>query len=297
MSYFNTYEPHALKKLSANEYCLKEHDSFRISKGRWYWNSQGISGADTIDYLQKVKNMNFKEAVVFLSGGHVNSKKIAFVPKEKTLPKVLKELPRANQNNAQVYAYLRGRGIDKDTILDCFNRKILYESKEYNNAVFLGQNSDNTVKYAFVRGTKNRFMYELDGSNKNFNFALDSDIQATTIRAFESSIDLLSDVTLDKLKGIHSSFCHRVSLGGTSSLALIQKLKQFPNIQTIELCLDNDDGGIKGAKHTLKNIEEMFHKKYDIHFKPPQKGKDYNEYLQSTLKELHINKPDKEITR
>lgn len=69
LSYLQAYEPDAVKKISANEYCLKNHDSFKISNGKWNWFSRGIGGKNALTFLIKVRGMDFVDAVRMLCDG------------------------------------------------------------------------------------------------------------------------------------------------------------------------------------------------------------------------------------
>ena len=70
LSYLREYEPSNLVKVkgTSNVYCTAEHDSLKISNGKWYWWSQGFGGYSALDYLIKVKGYAFVEAVETLSG-------------------------------------------------------------------------------------------------------------------------------------------------------------------------------------------------------------------------------------
>ena len=59
LSYLQTYEPHELKRSGPNEYCTRTHDSLKISNGKWCWNSRGFGGRTALDYLIKVRGMDF----------------------------------------------------------------------------------------------------------------------------------------------------------------------------------------------------------------------------------------------
>ena len=61
LTYLRNYEPQELVHVSGNTYCTREHDSLRISNGKWCWFSQGIGGRSALDYLIKVKGMNDRE--------------------------------------------------------------------------------------------------------------------------------------------------------------------------------------------------------------------------------------------
>ena len=53
----------SLPDASRLKYCTAEHDSLKISNGKWYWWSRGFGGYSALDYLMKVKEYGFVEAV------------------------------------------------------------------------------------------------------------------------------------------------------------------------------------------------------------------------------------------
>lgn len=68
LSYLQAYEPNNLQRVAGNVYCTREHDSLKISNGKWYWWSRGFGGVSALDYLIKVKEYSFMEAVEALTG-------------------------------------------------------------------------------------------------------------------------------------------------------------------------------------------------------------------------------------
>ena len=68
LTYLRRYEPDELVHFSGNTYCTRTHDSLKISNGKWYWWSQGIGGRSALDYLTKVKGVEFRQAVEILVG-------------------------------------------------------------------------------------------------------------------------------------------------------------------------------------------------------------------------------------
>lgn len=59
LSYLQATAPNELVRCGAEEYCTREHDSLKISHGKWYWWSRGIGGASALDYLVKGLGMDF----------------------------------------------------------------------------------------------------------------------------------------------------------------------------------------------------------------------------------------------
>ena len=65
LSYLREFEPSNLVKVkgTSNVYCTAEHDSLKISNSKWYWWSRGFGGYSALNYLIKVKEYDFVEAV------------------------------------------------------------------------------------------------------------------------------------------------------------------------------------------------------------------------------------------
>ena len=75
------------------------------------------------------------------------------VPMEKQLL-----LPRKNQDNQKVIAYLSERGIDNEIIQFCLESGRVYESEFHHNTVFVGMDEKGNPKYAAIRGIGTSFI-------------------------------------------------------------------------------------------------------------------------------------------
>lgn len=135
LSYLQRYEPSNLKRVAGNVYCTREHDSLKISNGKWYWWSRGIGGYSALDYLMKVRELGFVEAVQTLTWNMGDWKPPPPAVK-KDEPKVLL-LPEKNPNCDKVTEYLFGRGIDYQLIQDCIAEGIIFESRRSTTTLFL----------------------------------------------------------------------------------------------------------------------------------------------------------------
>ena len=188
-------------------------------------------------------------------------------------------LPLRNKNNNRVIAYLQSREIDKDLIMDCINRGVLYESRYYHNAVFLGKDEHGKTRFAAMRSIVNNFMRDADGSDKRYGFVLPPENpNNNTAALYESPIDCLSHQTLCKQGYIPPFDGWRLSLGGTSTLALEHFLEQHPYIKHCLICTDADDAGNKAADAiiniaTINGITTVR--------SPPIYGTDWNDALQA----------------
>lgn len=280
-SYLETYEPHELKKCGPREYCTRTHDSLKISNGKWCWNSRGIGGRTALDYLMKVRGLSFVGAVETLCG---------YTPPpqpEQPKPKPPKPfaLPQASRCPSAVVPYLQGRGIDPEIIGACMQAGILYESRRYQNCVFVGQDVGGRPRFASLRGTRDKFRMDVEGSDKRYNFCLSASAgDCPRVAVAESPIDALSLASLVKLTGGVWQECSYLALGGTAPRALIQFLHDHPHVTQVSLCLDNDKAGLAGMERLEQAIRDdpaLAARVKVIHRNPPPPafGKDYNEFL------------------
>ena len=70
LTYLRNYEPQELVHVSGNTYCTREHDSLRISNGKWCWFSQGIGGRSALDYLIKESRLELIRYLRFSKDSH-----------------------------------------------------------------------------------------------------------------------------------------------------------------------------------------------------------------------------------
>ena len=51
LTYLRSCDPYELVHVSGSTYCTREHDSLKISNGKWNWFSRGVGGRTALDYL------------------------------------------------------------------------------------------------------------------------------------------------------------------------------------------------------------------------------------------------------
>lgn len=284
LTYLRSYEPYELVHFSGNTYTTKTHDSLKISNGKWMWWSQGIGGRSALDYLIKVKGIPFMQAVEIIAGQAAIQPPVS-LPAERTTEKKLL-LPRANRSSALVVSYLQRRGIDMDVIDFCLQTGRVYESSYHHNAVFVGRDQEGKPRYAALRGIGTDFIGDANGSDKNYSFSIPAEKSCQEVHLFESAIDLLSYATLIKTDGQNWQENHLLSLAGVYQpakemekskvpAALMQFLKDYPEVRIVVLHLDNDRAG----KLATKAIRTVLPEKYKTADRPPPQGKDYNDCL------------------
>ena len=197
LTYLQTYEPIELVHVRGNTYCTKEHDSLKISNGKWMWWSQGFGGNSALEHLIKVKGMQFTDAMKILTTDRElslnNAKVLGESRQSKGNRKLL--LPEKSETDLEVIRYLTSRGIDNEIIKACIDEGLLYESLPYHNCIFVGLDESGVAAYAFYRATTgDRLMGEAAGSDKRYSFRINR--AGSTLHVFESAIDLLSYATI-----------------------------------------------------------------------------------------------------
>ena len=202
LTYLANYEPNELVPFSDGIYTTKEHDSVKISNGKWFQWSTGIGGISALDYLVKVRKMPFAEAVLLVLGQTAMAPP-QYVPQKKTDKQKHLILPDRSRTATRVVKYLvNERGIDEEIVRYCIKNGCIYESLPYHNAVFVGYDGQHNPRYAAFRATnKERIMGDCSGSDKAYSFRLIGNEQGEIIHIFECAIDLLSYATLMKQQG------------------------------------------------------------------------------------------------
>lgn len=271
------------KTKTPNEWELIDHDSFKINEvtSKWHWKSRDIGGVSALRFLMKVDECSFMEAVNLLQEGH-----FLYIPQEVKAPERKPfVLPEKNVNNRRILQYLSGRGISEAVIRHCLRLGILYESRPYHNAVFVGRDENGKARYAFFRGIydngKKSFKIEQAGSEKAFAFCVPPQKASNRVAVYEACIDALAHMTLEG--GMADKY--RLELGGISAPkegeayremknppALEYFLSQHPEIEEIEICTDNDFAG----RWACANIKKAYESSYRIIENLPHiEGADY----------------------
>ena len=295
LSYLQTNEPHELLPPKNGEYRTAAHGSLVISNGRWYWNRGGFGGASALDYLIRVRGMGFVEAVETVLGSRDSLSPSFSLPVTKTnpQPKPAFALPEATAFPSSVVSYLQRRGISPEIISRCLEAGILYESRNYQNAVFVGKDEYGEARFAFLRGTRDDFKADVSGSDKRYSFTLPAKTpDSHHLAVFEAPIDALSHATLQQ-RDRWQWDGHRLSLGGTSSVALKSFLERNPQITRIMLHIDNDEAGLTAARRIKAQFaaDNRF-KHIRVSINPPRGAKDYNDVLLCvTRQEREQNQP------
>ena len=299
LEYVLAYEAGNIKRVG-NGYRLKDHESLAISEKGFYWHSRGVGGKTALDYLTDVRGYGLVEAVSMLTGERpqerpdwmdmqpagIAAKLKEKTPDQKTTPgarappqNTAFTMPIRYKDNNRVIAYLQSRGIDRDLVMNCIQRGVLFESFPYHSCVFIGKDERGKARYAALRGTTTNFKRDADGSDKRYGFVLLPGNQGSgDVAAFESPVDCLSHQSLCKHGFIPSYDGWRLSLGGTSIVALEHFIKMHPEVTHCLICTDNDAAGDRAAVNlaAMPGITSVR--------LPPLVGSDWNDALLSMQK-------------
>ena len=272
-------------------YTLKEMDSIRIyNRTNWYrWSRQsekGSNGGSQIDFLRVFAGMDVKEAVFWLldfagykkaddSERHNSLKhcvdKFSIDTEEKEFV-----LPKSSDSFNYLYSYLQNERMISRKCIDYFvSHKLIYESRDYHNIVFKGNDKNGVTRFASMRGVFDKqgkpFKCDVTGNDKNYGFNVVNE-NSTELVVFEAAIDLMSYV--DIFTDYESN---KLALGMLADAPLETFLREHPQITSIRFCLDGDEPGRKAAAELMRKYYELG---YEVEDCPPPAGyKDYNEWL------------------
>lgn len=283
LSYLQQYEPHELVRVSNGVYSTLTNDSLKISRGKWFRWSTGVGGVSALDYLVKVRDMGFVDAVLHLCDCmRFEPLKQQFTPKPPPKPTFV--LPKPNQNNDRVIEYLAQRGIGSMILRYCIQTGRLYEDERH-NCCFVGLDPRGVPRYAMLRSSapNSTFLREVEGSDKRYSFSFPPQVRSSRMFLFESAIDLLSFL---ELQGRGNRTDNYLSLSGVYQprevlfetplpIALMQFLQDNPHISHVALCLDNDAAG----RNAAMTISALLPARYTTELLLPAALKDYNEQL------------------
>ena len=193
-------------------------------------------------------------------------------------------LPPQSESMRRVYAYLlQKRCIDREILNSFVRKRLIYEScerskdgtKEYHNAVFVGFDEHGVPRHGHKRGLYTMgqsYRGNIEGSDPRHSFHyLGGD---DTLYVFEAPIDLLSYISLFPEGWQEHNY---VACCGTSSIPVMEMLRQLPQLRQVYLCLDNDAAGHAASERMAALLEE--HDLNAVRLVPQQK--DWNDDLKA----------------
>lgn len=264
------------KLLLARRYSRPASDHSITVRGAMWYDHAVQRGGHAISFVQQFYGKSYPEAVTMLLGR--DGQGIIPIAKQEPEPQEPKPfaLPEAYLNMRRLYAYLtKHRCIDRDVVTAFVQEKLLYEDALHHNCVFVGLDENGEARHAHLRSTNSHskvFRINVEGSEIKYSFHKDG--TDASLYIFEAPIDLLSHITLYQAGWLEHSY---VACCGTSIQPVLERLRQNPKLDTVYLCLDNDEAGEDACDGMLDTLEDMG---YDVERLRPE-GKDWNDDLRA----------------
>ena len=210
LTYLREHDPTNLVKLSNNTYCTRNHDSLKISNGKWYWFSRGFGGHDALTYLYKVEGIPFPKAVQILLGDYGMEFQRVWEQSETSSKKLL--IPPLSDKTYNIRRYLRRRGIDPEIIDYGIRESMIFETEDYHNVLFVGYDPKGIARYAAARSTFTHFKGDLTGSDKRFSFCF-TGTDGSDLHLFEAAIGIPPPaIEISLIIGLHRCIATRASI-------------------------------------------------------------------------------------
>lgn len=239
-------------KKSGSEYEWLDGSRKVTIRGHLWYHQYEQKGGDAVDFVRRFYSKNYAEAVEMLLNGSgvqiITSSPIEISHKHF-------ELPPRNDRMSRVFSYLLlTRGVDKDVLFEFVRNRMIYESPDYHNAVFVGYDSSGKPRHAHKRGTvtSNPYKGNVAGSQPEFSFHFNG--TSDRIYLFEAPIDMLSFISMHKENWQEHSYAASCSV---SDRVLFQCLQDNPNIKNVFLCFDNDEAGQTANKRIADKLNSM----------------------------------------
>ena len=237
---------------SGSEYEWLDGSQKVTIRGHLWYHQYEQKGGDAVDFVRRFYNKDYAEAVeMLLNNGGGQIVNLQTTEREQK-PFIL---PPRNDRMSRVFSYLLlTRGIDKDVLFEFVRKKMVYESADYHNAVFVGYDSSGKPRHAHKRGTvtSNSYKGNVAGSQPEFSFHWHG--TSDKLFLFEAPIDMLSYISMHKNNWQKHSYAASCSV---SDRVLFQCLKDNPNIKNVFLCFDNDEAGQTANKRIADKLNSM----------------------------------------
>lgn len=265
---------------SGSEYEWLDGSQKVTIRGHLWYHQYEQKGGDAVDFVRRFYNKDYAEAVeMLLNNGGGQIVNLQTTEREQK-PFIL---PPRNDRMSRVFSYLLlTRGIDKDVLFEFVRKKMIYESADYHNAIFVGYDSNGKPRHAHKRGTvsSNPYKGNVAGSQPEFSFHWHG--KSDKMFLFEAPIDMLSYISMQRAKDLQEVLTRENELKYNKTLerelaaatcrwkshsyaascsvsdrVLFQCLKDNPNIKNVFLCFDNDEAGQTANKRIANKLNSM----------------------------------------
>lgn len=266
-------------KRSGSEYQWGEGSNKVTIRGNIWYHLYEQRGGDAIDFVRKFYNKSFPEAVEYLLGQSGGVIVTASQQPRRSKEEKAFVLPPRNDNMRRVYAYLlQNRKLDR-TVVDAFvHRKLIYESADTHNVVFVGCDRNGIPRHAQKRSTASCGSYKGNVTASQMEHAFHWHGSSANLFLFEAPIDMLSFISMTKDGWQQHSYAAACSV---TDKVLFRMMKDNPKIKFVFICFDNDDAGQSAALKLCPKLTDMGIPSSIL----PPTCKDWNEDLVQLSKE------------
>jgi hypothetical protein len=263
-----------------------EHDSLVFTDNAYYRNSQQDHG-NAVDYLVRHMGMDFKAAVLALTGSPI----ITHAPQSGKF-----KLAEPHHNQDRVAKYLGGtRSIGYGVINFLIENKLLFQETRTSNAVFPIYDESGSCVGTELQGTGAKRFKGIAAHSKygcGFNVRFSDNGVFNYALFFESAVDLISFIDFKRNREKKTlNGCILISMSGLKTNIIKHCTSTFGGDCKVVLCVDNDTTGrsfkAKLTREGVAYIDQSPHENY----------KDRNEQLADSKKkgkviEHHIKRKE-----
>lgn len=252
---------------------VKGHDSLVITpeKNVFTWNSRGFGGS-VIDLYMGLHSCDARTAMIELRKQLPEYKKErpkpnqphpAKPPAPKDKESVPLILPTEDKNKwRRVYAYLIStRKITPTIVKWLVQEKTIYPD-ERGNLCYLGRDGKGGINYCARKGTltprdgQKGYRNVVEGSDYQKRCVMNHSPSHTKLVVTEAAVDAWSFASMLEIHGLDHKAYTYLSLETTYEGPLGIYLDENPQIKTIYLAQDADEGGLKSRTNCRKLLEE-----------------------------------------
>lgn len=292
---------YVVDKNNPGEYCLVDHDSLKIhpTKG-WYWHSRQIGG-NGLDFAIFYLGYAFRAAVIAVlkaAGYALSAIENAIENTIYTIGQSIRPIgyikrfrpPKPAKSTQIVENYLiNERKIDQEIVRSAIKEHKIYETTKYHQCAFVGYDTNGKQMSIALRSCIGSEKRDVKGSKKRIPFWL-GNADSNAVHVFESAIDLMSFMTIEKLKGRTPSDAY-IALDGVAIGAVKTWLHWHKGVKRIYVRTDKDNAG-RSAFDMIRRATICKNRR--VIDARPTTAHDYNDLLKS-LTDGKENDRDAEI--
>ncbi len=234
----------------------KEGDSLRMKDNHSISIKRGYSGykdfeteetGNSVEFLVNYLGYDFVKAVLALCGDNISVPEMN-ISENVFTDKLPPSFPEPSHNGFKnLFAYLCNRGIPNDVIQGLIDRKLLYQTQEKNNIVFINHERDwGEVRGTYTFGDK-KYKGIVKNSRKDGFWWFRTSKDAAVAYVCESAIDAIS-LYLLHCREEDPADAYYISIGGAGKQSAIDRIKK--DIKTI-IAVDNDEAGSECRKRNI----------------------------------------------